>query len=156
MSQCFGCDLQNVAGLGIEFFRDDHGRLAARCCPSNKHCGLGGIVHGGLVATFGEELAAAEAGAHGNGGLLVTRMAIDYERPTYAGDEMTAVVTNATVDGRKVNASVEIHNATGRVAVLNSAFVLITEDRLRQLAGISVAEAPECMVAGRNSLPPSQ
>lgn len=156
MSQCFGCDPRNVSGLGIEFFRDDHGRLAARCRPSSNHCGLGGIVHGGLVATFGEELAAAEAGAHGNAGLLVTRMDINYERPTYAGDEITAVVTNSAADGRKISATVEIHNTGGRVAVLNAAFVLISEDRLRQLAGIGVAEAPECLVAGRHSLPPSQ
>ena len=56
----------------MKFFRDAAGSLAASCGPTDLHKGLGRIVNGGLVTTFGEELAAAAAGATSDGGLVVT------------------------------------------------------------------------------------
>ena len=76
MNGCFGCDVANPAGLGMTFSLDSQGRLAASCRPGEQHRGLGRIVNGGLVTTFAEELAAAAAGAKGDGGLVVTRVEV--------------------------------------------------------------------------------
>jgi len=149
MKHCFGCDPQNPAGLAIEFHRDGAGRLRARCRPNENHCGLGNVVHGGLIATIGEELAAAQAGAGSDGGLVVTRLEVDYERPAYAGDAIDASVTRVEHDGGRVIVSVELHSNDTRLAHLRSTFVLIDEERLRRIAGIGVTEAPVCLVAGR-------
>lgn len=153
MNGCFGCDHANPAGLGMKFFRDAEGRLAASCVPTDLHRGLGRIVNGGLVTTFGEELAAAAAGARGNGGLVVSRVAVEYERPAYVGAELRGVVTSTTQEKKSVDVSVDVSSAGQRVAVLNASFFLISEERLRALAGIGLDAAPACLVAGRTPLP---
>ena len=153
MNGCFGCDHANPAGLGMKFFRDAEGRLAASCVPSDVHRGLGRIVNGGLVTTFAEELAAAEAGSKGDGGLVVSRIEVDYERPAHVGDEMRGVVRSATQDRRVVKVVVDVSSGGQRVAVLNATFVLMSEQRLRELAGIGLDAAPACLVAARQPLP---
>lgn len=152
MSGCFGCDPSNAAGLGIVFFRDASERLAACCRPSAPHCGLGRIVHGGLVATFGEELAALAAGTRGDGGIAAVEMDIKFERPATVGSEMTAVVISTSQKQKRVRVSVEISSAGERIATLNSTFVLISAERLHEFAGITLAEAPACLIAGRGDL----
>jgi acyl-coenzyme A thioesterase PaaI-like protein len=153
MNGCFGCDHANPAGLGMKFFRDAEGRLAASCVPSDVHRGLGRIVNGGLVTTFAEELAAAEAGSKGDGGLVVSRIEVDYERPAHVGDEMRGVVRSATQEKRVVKVVVDVSSGGQRVAVLNATFVLMSEQRLRELAGIGLDAAPACLVAARHPLP---
>jgi acyl-coenzyme A thioesterase PaaI-like protein len=153
MNGCFGCDPANRSGLGMIFYRDAAGRLAARCRPSNAHRGLGKVVHGGLVASFGEELAALEAGAKGDGGLLAAEMNCKFERPAYVESELSAVVTGSRVDGRRVHVTVEVTAGGERVSVVESTFVLISEDKLRSITGIGLGEAPACLVAGRGELP---
>lgn len=152
MNGCFGCDPSNAAGLGIVFFRDASGRLAARCRPGAAHRGLGRIVHGGLVATFGEELAALAAGARGDGGLAAVEMDVKFEQPAAVGSEMTAVVTSTSQEQKCVRVSVEISSAGERIATLNSTFVLISAERLHEFAGITLAEAPACLTAARGDL----
>ena len=127
--------------------------LAASCVPTDLHKGLGRIVNGGLVTTFGEELAAAAAGATSDGGLVVTRVEVNYERPAYVGSEMKGVVSSVTRDGKKVQVSVDVSSGGQRVAVMNASFLLISEEKLRELSGIGLDQAPACLVAARKPLP---
>lgn len=48
---------------------------------------------------------------------------------------------------------VDVNSGGNRVAELNATFVLMSEDRLRELAGIGLDQAPACLVAGRHPLP---
>lgn len=153
MNGCFGCDHANPAGLGMRFFRDAAGRIAAACTPTELHRGLGRLVNGGITTTFAEELAAAAAGAGSDGGLVVSRIEVRYERPAYVGTELRGVVTSIAAQGKAVDVSVDVSSGGVRVAVLNAAFVLISEARLRDLAGIGLDQAPACLVAGRRPLP---
>ena len=153
MNGCFGCDPVNVAGLGMTFSVDAQGRLAARCTPTQAHRGLGRIVNGGLVTTFAEELAAAAAGAKGDGGLVVTHIDVAYERPAYVEAELRGVATSTVRENKTVTVCVEVSSDAGRVAVLNATFLLLSEERLRELAGIGLDQAPACLVAGRRLLP---
>ena len=153
MNGCFGCDPANTAGLGIAFYRDASGRLGARCRPGAAHRGLGKIVHGGLVALFGEELAALEAGSQGEGGLVVAEMNCKYERAALVDSELSAVVVESRQDGKRVFVTVDVASGGERVAVLSSTFVLISAERLRDLAGMTLAQAPACLVAARGELP---
>lgn len=153
MNGCFGCDRDNPAGLGISFFRDTEGRLAAACSPTGIHRGLGRIVNGGLVTTFAEELAAAAAGERGDGGLVVSRIEVKYERPAYIDTPMRAVVTSLKQENKAVDVSVDVSSDGQRVAQLSATFVLMSEHRLRELAGIGLDAAPACLVAARHPLP---
>jgi acyl-coenzyme A thioesterase PaaI-like protein len=153
MSGCFGCDPTNTAGLGIAFYRDASGRLAARCRPGRAHRGLGNIVHGGLVALFGEELAALEAGSKGQGGLVVAEMNCKYERAALVENELSAVVAESRHEGKRVYVTVDVASGGERVAVLSSSFVLISAERLRDLSGLTLDQAPACLVGARGELP---
>jgi acyl-coenzyme A thioesterase PaaI-like protein len=153
MNGCFGCDPANKSGLGIVFYRDAGGRAAARCRPGPQHRGIGKVVHGGLVASFGEELAALEAGTKGDGGLFAAEMHVKFERAAIVEQEMSAVVTESRLDGRRVHVTVEVSVAGERVSVLSSTFVLVSEERLAAVAGIGLAQAPACLVGGRAELP---
>ena len=153
MNGCFGCDPANVAGLGIAFYREASGRLAARCRPGAQHRGLGNIVHGGLVASFGEELAALEAGSKGDGGLVVAEMNVKYERAALVESELSARVSESRQEGKRVYVTVDIASGGERVAVLSSTFVLISAQRLRELSGMTLDQAPACLVAARGELP---
>ena len=153
MNGCFGCDHANPAGLGMKFFRDAAGNLAASCVPTGLHRGLGRIVNGGLVTTFGEDLAAAAAGSTSDGGLVVSRVEVLYERPAYVGSEMRGVVSSLRRAGRAVDVSVDVSSDGQRVAVLNATFVLLSEAKLRDLSGIGLDQAPACLVAARHPLP---
>lgn len=152
MNGCFGCDPANPAGLGIVFYREPSGRLAARCRPGVQHRGLGKLVHGALLAVFGEELAALEAGSKGDGGLLAAEMNIRFERPAPIDTELTAAVTASNQDGKRVQVTVDIACNGERVAVLNSSFVLVSAERLREVSGVTLDRAPACLVAARGGL----
>lgn len=153
MSGCFGCDRANPAGLNMRFFRDPDGRLAAACVPTDLHRGLGRIVNGGLVTTFAEELAALAAGEANEGGLVVSHIEVHYERPAYVGAELRGVVTSVQRDKKAVQVSVDASSEGQRVAQLNATFVLISEQRLRDLSGEGLETAPACLVAARGQLP---
>ena len=153
MNGCFGCDPANSAGLAIAFYREPSGRLAARWWPGAQHCGLGNLVHGGLLASFGEELAALEAGSKGEGGLLAAQMNVKFERPARVGAELTAAVTASHQEGRKVQVSVDVACNGERIAVVSSTFVLVSAERLREISGMTLDQAPACLVAARGELP---
>jgi acyl-coenzyme A thioesterase PaaI-like protein len=153
MNGCFGCDGANPAGLRMRFFRDANGNLGATCIPTEVHRGLGRIVNGGLVTTFAEELAAAAAGQLSDGGLVVSHIDVDYERPAYVGDALRGIVTHTRREKKAVEVSVDVGSNNQRVARLNATFVLISEERLRELSGAGLEAAPACLVAARGTLP---
>jgi acyl-coenzyme A thioesterase PaaI-like protein len=57
-AHCFGCGLDNHAGLRIDGFQRDGVTVAARFRPGAQHRGFRGILHGGIVATALDEILA--------------------------------------------------------------------------------------------------
>ncbi|MBI2893880.1 MAG: PaaI family thioesterase [Deltaproteobacteria bacterium] len=56
-NHCFGCSPDHPIGLHLTFDRDGDD-VVTRFVPSERHQGAPGIMHGGLVATVADELAA--------------------------------------------------------------------------------------------------
>lgn len=54
---CFGCGPQHPIGMHLKFERDGD-EIVSRFTPGENHQGPPGIMHGGLVATFADEVAA--------------------------------------------------------------------------------------------------
>ena len=87
---CFGCSAHNPAGLHVELRRDPSGAdaLVATLRPTEQHTGFPGIVHGGVLFTALDCLAAwvptvlrSETKA-----IWILRTArIAFHRPTFAG-----------------------------------------------------------------------
>ncbi|MHA2225254.1 MAG: PaaI family thioesterase [Candidatus Hodarchaeales archaeon] len=55
--KCFGCSKSNVHGLQLSFWPTHHGCIT-ECTVPDYFCGPEGIVHGGIVATLLDEVAA--------------------------------------------------------------------------------------------------
>ena len=52
---CFGCGVENEAGLQLKFETLPNGRLETRFAPRDIHGGWEGVFHGGLMATLLDE-----------------------------------------------------------------------------------------------------
>ena len=89
----------------------------------------------------------------GDAGLVAVELNVRFVRPALVESELSAVVTDSRVDGRRVHVTIEVSTAGERACVVDSTFLLISEDRLRSIAGIDLADAPACLVAGRGELP---
>ncbi len=97
---CFGCSPNHPIGLKLRFERLGED-VITRWTPSEKYQGPPGILHGGLVTTVADELAAwtivALKGRMGFTASMQTRL----RRPVRIGHEVTGV-GRITRDGRRV------------------------------------------------------
>jgi hypothetical protein len=93
---CFGCGLENPAGLQIEVFREPgaDGTLQARFIPARKMAGFPGITHGSAVFTALDCLSTWVATLLGPNrrAAWVLRSAITvYHQPAPTGEPLTLV-----------------------------------------------------------------
>jgi acyl-CoA thioesterase FadM len=91
---CFGCGLENPAGLRIEVFRNPAGGdgLQARFTPTGAMAGFPGIVHGGAIFTALDCLSTWVSILLGpnRGAAWVLRSATTvYHRPAPVGEPLT-------------------------------------------------------------------
>ncbi len=88
--QCFGCGLENIAGLQIRFYNDGEGQARAEVTLSAKHQGFPGIAHGGITATMLDEVMGRAAMTRDFMRLLYTaKMEIRYRKPVPIGVPIT-------------------------------------------------------------------
>lgn len=79
---CFGCGIENVAGLQIRFYNDGQGKSRADVSLSDKHQGFPGIAHGGITATMLDEIMGRAAMTGNFMRLLYTaKMEVKYRKP---------------------------------------------------------------------------
>lgn len=84
---CFGCSPGHPTGFRLEFEQEGP-RVTTRFTPGVQHQGPPGVLHGGLVTTLADELAAWTIVAQK--GRLGFTVAIDarFHRPVYVGREV--------------------------------------------------------------------
>ena len=124
---CFGCSTTNAASLGIELASAPDGaegrvRFGAGCE------GAPGLVHGGLLATFADEVMGYVQ--HGDGAVRLTvEMTIRYRRPTPLDTHLVCRATAGAVTGRRFTVHAVITAADDDATVLAEAdatYVLVT------------------------------
>lgn len=91
---CFGCGLENPAGLRIEVFRDPEGRdsLQARFTTTEAMAGFPGIVHGGAIFTALDCLStwvSTLLGPNRTAAWVLRSASIFYHKPARAGEPLT-------------------------------------------------------------------
>lgn len=111
-NECFVCGERNQAGLRAKFFVED-GTVVTRWRAGAKHCGLDGVVHGGVVASILDECM-AWAASRVLGRLCVTaELTIRYLQRVPGGAE---IAVRARVDRpgkRIVVVSAQLQNEAG-------------------------------------------
>jgi uncharacterized protein (TIGR00369 family) len=99
MDSCFGCSTTNPAALGIALVSTAEGAQGrVRFGPEAE--GAPGLVHGGLLATFADEVMGFVQHG-GNAVRLTAEMTIRYRRPTPIGTELVCRANPAETTGRR-------------------------------------------------------
>ncbi len=83
---CFACGRANPDGLGLDIRRIDGGVELDYVVP-DKFCGWKGVVHGGIIATMLDELAAwacTEAGSNA----VTAELSVRFRRPVSTGQRL--------------------------------------------------------------------
>jgi acyl-coenzyme A thioesterase PaaI-like protein len=97
--ECFGCSTTNPSSLGIRLTTRPDG-AEGRVCFGPGYEGAPGLVHGGLLATFADEVMGyVEHG--GNAVRLTAEMTIRCRRPTRIGTDLLCRARPGPLDGRR-------------------------------------------------------
>lgn len=115
---CFGCGVENSAGLGARFFELEGGELLGVFAPKDKHQGYPGRMHGGVAATLldetmGRAISIADPGAWG----VTLELTVRYRKPVPLDGEVRAIARITSDAGRAFEGSGEIVLDDGTVAV---------------------------------------
>lgn len=126
--ECFGCSTTNAASLGIELASAPD--AAEGRVRFGEGCeGAPGLVHGGLLATFADEVMGFVQ--HGDGAVRLTaEMTIRYRRPTPLDTDLVCRATAGEVTGRRFTVQSVITTADDDQAVLAEAdatYVFVTK-----------------------------
>ncbi|MDF1500380.1 MAG: PaaI family thioesterase [Anaerolineales bacterium] len=114
---CFVCGVENKSGLGLEFFEDGQGRVAAEPCLPESYQGYPGIVHGGIVAAMLDEVAGRAAMIDDHTHFRLTaKLAIRYRRPVPTGETIRLQGWVEEDRGRLVTAHAEVRLNDGTLA----------------------------------------
>ena len=112
---CFGCGPENERGLQLQF------RLEGDLVVGDLHLvpwlgGGPGVAHGGILATFLDELMGHAAMAHGIGAVTAT-FEIRFLRPTPIGSVLRGEAWLARREGRKLWVEAEGRDGSGEVCI---------------------------------------
>ena len=119
VDSCFGCSTTNPASLGILLASmPDGAEGTVRFGPDAE--GAPGLVHGGLLATFADEVMGFVPHG-GNAVRLTAEMTIRYRRPTPIDTELRCRARVAEATGRRFTVHAVITTADDDATVLAEA-----------------------------------
>lgn len=132
---CFGCGVENAAGLRIRFFNDGPNAVKALVVLEDKHQGFPGIAHGGIVATMLDEIMGRAALSSDSQRLLYTaKMEVRYRKPVPINQPL---VLRGRVDkdrGRMVTASGEVYLSDESIAAeVTGTLIEVPKDELARM-----------------------
>jgi acyl-coenzyme A thioesterase PaaI-like protein len=141
---CFGCGLENPAGLHIEVRRDpdSQGTLRAGFTPTSGMVGFPGITHGGVIYTALDCLStwvATVLGPNREAGWILRSATTTYHRPAPAGQPLTLTGTIRQQAGAwdPLLVHTEARLADGALCVeADFKVVPLTQKKLVALAGL--------------------
>lgn len=137
---CFGCGPTHPIGFHLRFERDGDD-VVTRFTPGDRYQGPPGILHGGLVATLADELAAwtliARLGRFG----FTTRMDLRLHGPVRIGVEIEGRGRLVRETRRLVDVAVEVGQGGARLASGELQFALLGEAQAERLLGGPLPEA---------------
>src|SRR5262249_23151084 len=136
---CFGCGPTHPYGFRLRFERDGES-MVTRFVPGDRYQGPPGIMHGGLVTTLADEVAAwALVGLLGKFG-FTTRIDGTLRRPVRIGAEVVGRSRIAKDLRRVVRVAVDIAQEGQTCFAAELTFVLLDRGGAEKLLGKAVPE----------------
>ena len=134
---CFGCGPEHPFGFHLAF-RQEGDEVITRFTPADKYQGAPGIMHGGLVFTLADELAAwvliARLGKFG----FTTRFAGKLQNPTRLGVELEGRASILRSTTRTAEIETRLTQQGKDVFVGTFTFVLLDKGAAEKLLGRSL------------------
>jgi uncharacterized protein (TIGR00369 family) len=133
LNHCFGCGLENRAGLRLKFFIDADNNVVCHLRLAARFAGPPGHAHGGIIATLLDEAMSKSNRARGI--LAMTRhLEVDYLRPVPLGVPLTLTARHAGTTGRRNHIEAHLADASGQIlAIANAVFITIAPDLLAKV-----------------------
>jgi acyl-coenzyme A thioesterase PaaI-like protein len=97
-THCFGCGLDNPAGLRLDGFTIADGSVTAPFTPNQTFAGFEGVLHGGIVATALDEISAWAAMLTEGVFVFTARLDIRYRRQ--ASSDAAFTLSGSVLDRR--------------------------------------------------------
>jgi len=138
--KCFGCGPNHPHGLKLRFEREGGG-VATRFTPGDGYQGPPGIMHGGLVSTVCDEVAAwaliEKTGTFG----FTTDFSVKFHRPVRIGEETQAFAEVTKQTTRIVRCAVRVSQQGETCTTGEFTFVLLDAKAAEKLLGGPLPEA---------------
>jgi len=119
VESCFGCSTSNPASLGIALSSTPDGAVGHVRFGAGAE-GAPGLVHGGLLATFADEVMGFVQHG-GNSVRLTAEMTLRYRRPTPVDTELVCRAQAGETTGRRFHVHAAITTADDDTTVLAEA-----------------------------------
>jgi len=126
-AQCFGCGLENLAGLHIDGFEVTDSAVTAPFAPRESFAGFEGVLHGGIVATALDEISAWSAMLAEGVFVFTAKLNLSYRKNVPTGEhlELSAKVTERR--GRRLWIDAELSHQGAKLAESAGVFVVASE-----------------------------
>ena len=137
---CFGCSQDHPIGFRLRFSRDE-GEIVTRFVPGERYQGPPGIMHGGLVTTLADEVAAwAIVGLLGKFG-FTAKMSAKLLRPVRIGVEIEGRARIVKETSRTVDVAVRLAQGGTDAFTGEMTFVLMDQSGAERMMGGPLPEA---------------
>ncbi|HZZ38071.1 MAG TPA: PaaI family thioesterase [Acidobacteriaceae bacterium] len=132
LNHCFGCGLENPAGLRLRFFTDADQNIVCHLRLAARFAGPPGHAHGGIIATLLDE--AMSKANRARGILAMTRaMDVEYLRPVPLGQPLVLTARHLSASGRRHHTEAALADASGHtLATATAVFVTVPPDLLHR------------------------
>jgi uncharacterized protein (TIGR00369 family) len=134
LNHCFGCGLDNPAGLRLRFFVDQDRNIVCHFRLARRFAGPPGHAHGGIIATLLDE--AMSKANRARDVLAMTRhLEVEYLRPVPLAAPLTLTARHVETHGRRHHCEAQIADASGHtIATGKAVFVTVPPHYLRKPA----------------------
>lgn len=107
---CFGCSPNNKYGLQMEFFKDGE-EIISTWQPEERFAGYKNILHGGIISTLADEIAAWTVSTLLNKMAVTSKLEVKFNKPIYIGKGAIKIKSKINnVAHKTVNILVNIFN----------------------------------------------
>lgn len=137
---CFGCGPDHPIGFHLRF-REDAGEVVTAFTPDEKYQGPPGIMHGGLVSTLADELAAwAIIALRGKFG-FTAQMTCKFKKPVRIGVELEGRAKITRESSRIMQVEAKIAQADEACFSGDFTFVILDRAGAEKMLGRALPEA---------------
>jgi len=130
-SGCFVCGPDNECGLKAGFRTLGNGDVEGSFTPGSKHCGYEGVVHGGILMGFLDEVLGRLAFTRDR--LFLTHtLEVTFRKAAAPGHPLKAVARETSWTKRKFTAEGTITDGTGDVVATARGTFLIMNEKMEK------------------------